>query len=63
MRPMTFFPTLEFATEREKYSETLITPVKTPVATFSDIWLTAFTLTIAIIRFSDVKQELVTNLF
>lgn len=43
-RPKNFFPAFEFATEPVMNPETLTTPERTPVATFSVICVTLLTL-------------------
>lgn len=43
-RPRNFFPAFEFATEPVIYPETLTTPERTPVATFSVICVTLLAL-------------------
>lgn len=43
-RPKNFLPTFEFAMELVKNPETLTTPERTPVATFSVILVTLLTL-------------------
>lgn len=42
--PKNFLPTFEFTTELVKKPETFTTPERIPVATFSDIFVTLFTL-------------------